>query len=235
MKTIICENSENQLFEAGADLIREQVMDMKPDSVLALACGETMKPLWARLADLCKEGKLSLRDVRILCVSELCGVEETKSCRHALTEGLLGKSDAKPENCFFPDPDAPEAYDRLIRELGGVDLAVIGLGENCHIGYNEPGTLFESRTHVQKLTERTKRQLLRRGFTDGDMPERAVTMGVRSLTEARRVLLLASGAQKAAAVYQMLYAKTTSYIPAAFLQIPSDVTVLLDREAAEKL
>ena len=235
MKTIICENSENQLFEAGADLIREQVMDMKPDSVLALACGETMKPLWARLADLCKEGKLSLRDVRILCVSELCGVEETKSCRHALTEGLLRKSDAKPENCFFPDPDAPEAYDRLIRELGGVDLAVLGLGENCHIGYNEPGTLFESRTHVQKLTERTKRQLLRRGFTDGDMPERAVTMGVRSLTEARRILLLASGAQKAAAVYQMLYAKTTSYVPAAFLQIPSDVTVLLDREAAEKL
>ena len=235
MKTIICENSENQLFEAGADLIREQVMDMKPDSVLALACGETMKPLWARLADLCKEGKLSLRDVRILCVSELCGVEETKSCRHALTEGLLRKSDAKPENCFFPDPDAPEAYDRLIEKLGGVDLAVLGLGENCHIGYNEPGTLFESRTHVQKLTERTKRQLLRRGFTDGDMPERAVTMGVRSLTEARRVLLLASGAQKAAAVYQMLYAKTTSYIPAAFLQIPSDVTVLLNREAAEKL
>ena len=235
MKTIICENSENQLFEAGADLIREQVMDMKPDSVLALACGETMKPLWARLADLCKEGKLSLRDVRILCVSELCGVEETKSCRHALTEGLLTKSDAKPENCFFPDPDAPEAYDRLIEKLGGVDLAVLGIGENCHIGYNEPGTLFESRTHVQKLTERTKRQLLRRGFTDGDMPERAVTMGVRSLTEARRVLLLAAGAQKAAAVYQMLYAKTTSYIPAAFLQIPSDVTVLLDREAAEKL
>lgn len=235
MKTIICENSENQLFEAGADLIREQVMDMKPDSVLALACGETMKPLWARLADLCKEGKLSLRDVRILCVGELCGVEEAKSCRHALTEGLLRKTDAKPENCFFPDPDAPEAYDRLIRELGGVDLAVLGLGENCHIGYNEPGTLFESRTHVQKLTERTKRQLLRRGFTDGDMPERAVTMGVRSLTEARRVLLLAAGAQKAAAVYQMLYAKTTSYVPAAFLQIPSDVTVLLDREAAEKL
>ena len=235
MKTIICENSENQLFEAGADLIREQVMDMKPDSVLALACGDTMKPLWARLADLCKEGKLSLKDVRILCVSELCGVEEAKSCRHALTEGLLRKSDAKPDNCFFPDPDAPEAYDRLIRELGGVDLAVLGLGENCHIGYNEPGTLFESRTHVQKLTERTKRQLLRRGFTDGDMPERAVTMGVRSLTEARRVLLLAAGAQKAAAVYQMLYAKTTSYIPAAFLQIPSDVTVLLDREAAEKL
>ena len=235
MKTIICENGENQLFEAGADLIRERVMNGRPDSVLALACGETMKPLWARLAGLFKEGKLSLKDVRILCVSELCGVEKAKSCRHALTEGLLKKSDVKPENCFFPDPDAPDAYDRLIKTLGGIDLAVLGIGENCHIGYNEPGTPFDSRTHVQKLTERTKRQLLKRGFTDKDMPDLAVTMGIRSLTEARGILLLASGAEKAAAVYQMLYAKTTIYIPAAFLQIPSDVTVLLDREASAEL
>jgi len=235
MKTIICENSENQLFEAGADLIREQVMDGRRDSVLALACGETMKPLWARLAELCKEGKLSLKDARILCVTELCGVEEAKSCRHAMTEGLLEKTDAEPKNCFFPDPAVPGEYDRLIEELGGIDLAVLGIGEDCHIGYNEPGTPFDSRTHVQKLTDRTKRQLLKRGFTQGDMPDEAVTMGIRTLTEARRVLLLAAGEDKAAAVYQMLYAKTTSYIPAAFLQIPLNVTVLLDQAAAEKL
>ena len=122
-----------------------------------------------------------------------------------------------------------------IAAAGGLDLAVLGLGDNAHIGYNEPGTPFDSRTHVQKLTERTKRQLLKRGFTDKDMPDLAVTMGIRSLTEARGILLLASGAEKAAAVYQMLYAKTTSYIPAAFLQIPSDVTVLLDREASAEL
>ena len=235
MKTIICENSQNPLFEAAADILREQVMHAKGDSVLALACGETMKPLWARLAELYREGKLSLRETRILCVTELCGVEETRSCRYALTEGLLKKTDARPEHCFFPDPDAPEYYERLIESLGGIDLAVLGLGEDCHIGYNEPGTLFESRTHVQKLTGRTKRQLSKRGFREADMPESAVTMGLRTLTDARRILLLASGAEKAAAVYQMLYAKTTSYIPAAYLQIPPEVTVLLDRDAAEKL
>ena len=234
MKTIICESSKNPFFEAAADRIREQVMNGRRDSVLALACGNTMKPLWTRLAELCKEGALSLRDARILCVTEFCGIPETKTCRHALMEGLQ-KTDAKPENCFFPDPDAPAAYDRLIEELGGIDMAVLGVGENCHIGYNEPGTLFESRTHVQKLTERTKRQLLKRGFLDADMPEEAVTMGIRTLTEAREILLLASGEDKAAAVYQMLYAKTTSYIPAAFLQIPPNVTVLLDKAAAEKL
>ena len=229
MKTEICENTV-KLVEKAAERIQKQ-LEEKPDSVLALACGETMKPLWAYLA----ARSLRFRDARILCVTELCGVEENKSCRHALTEGLLKRTDVNPENCFFPDPDAPEDYERLIEKLGGIDLAVLGIGENCHIGYNEPGTLFDSKTHVQKLTDRTKRQLLGRGFSVDDMPQTAVTMGIRTLTDARDILLLAAGTEKAEAVYQMLYAKTTSYIPAAFLQIPSEVTVMLDRDAAEKL
>ena len=203
MKTEICKNVE-ELVEIAVKAIQNQ-LNKKPDSVLALACGETMQPLWACLA----ERKMPLQDARILCVTELCGVEESKTCRHALTEGLLNKSDARPENCFFPDPNTPADYDRLIEELGGIDLAVLGIGEDCHIGYNEPGTLFDSYTHVQKLTDRTKRQLLKRGFTEGDMPEMAVTMGIKTLTDAREILLLAFGEDKAAAVYQMLYAKTT--------------------------
>ena len=234
MKTIICK-TETEWVEKAAESIRRQIENGRPDSVLALACGKTMQPIWNQLAEDCAKGMLSLRDVRVLCVTEFCGVEETKSCRRALTEGLLERTDIRPENCFFPDPDAPETYDRLIEELDGIDLAVLGIGENCHIGYNEPGTLFESRTHVQKLTDRTKRQLLKRGFTEADMPGQAVTMGIKTLTDAREILLLAGGADKAAAVYQMLYAKTTSYIPAAFLQIPLNVTVLLDESAAEKL
>lgn len=234
MKTIICKKMA-EFIETAAGMIRAQVMDSRRDSVLALACGETMRPIWARLAELCEEGALSLRDCRVFCVTELLGVKPERTCRRALTAGLLEKTDLRPENCFFPDPDAPEAADGLIRELGGIDLAVLGIGENGHIGYNEPGSLFDSGTHVQKLTDRTKRQLSRRGFTEADMPEKAVTLGIKALTGAREILLLASGAGKAAAVYQMLYAKTTSYIPASFLQIPPEVTVLLDRDAAEKL
>ncbi|MBR1565850.1 MAG: glucosamine-6-phosphate deaminase [Oscillospiraceae bacterium] len=229
MKTEICKTTA-ELVEIAVKTIQNQ-LNKKPDSVLVLACGETMKPLWAALA----ERKLPLRETRILCVTELCGVEESKTCRHALTEGLLDKTDADPANCFFPDAAAPEAYDRLIETLGGIDLAILGIGEDCHIGYNEPGTLFESRTHVQKLTDRTRRQLLKRGFTDENMPETAVTMGIHDLTQARKILLVASGEDKSAAVYQMLYAKTTPYIPAAFLQIPLEVTVLLDEAAAGKL
>ena len=227
MKTEICKNT-NDLVEIAIKAIQNQ-LNTKPDSVLALACGETMKPLWAALSD------VSMQEARVLCVTELIGAEEAKTCRHALTEGLIERTDLRPENCFFPDPDAPEAYDRLIDDLGGVDLAVLGIGEDCHIGYNEPGTLFEARTHVQKLTDRTKRQLLKRGFTEADMPEHAVTMGIHDLTKARHILLLAFGEDKAAAVYQMLYAKTTPYIPAAYLHIPPEVTVLLDEIAAGKL
>ena len=229
MKTEICK-TKAELVEIAVKEIQNQ-LDTKPDSVLALACGQTMEPLWAALAG----QAVSLQSARILCVTELCGVEESKTCRHTLTEGLLDKTDADPANCFFPDPDAPEAYDRLIETLGGIDLAILGIGEDCHIGYNEPGTLFESHTHVQKLTDRTRRQLLKRGFTDEDMPETAVTMGIHDLTRARHILLLAFGEDKAAAVYQMLYARTTPYIPAAFLQIPLEVTVLLDEGAASKL
>ena len=234
MKTIICK-TETEWVEKTAEILRKQIENGGPDCVLALACGETMQPVWNQLAEDCAKNTLSLRDVRILCVTELCGVEEARSCRRALTEGLLERTDIRPENCYFPDPDAPEAYDRLIEELGRIDLAVLGIGENCHIGYNEPGTLFESRTHVQKLTDRTKRQLFKRGFTEADMPDAAVTMGIKTLCGAREILLLAKGADKAAAVYQMLYAKTTSYIPAAFLQIPLNVTVLLDEDAAREL
>ena len=232
MKTIICE--KNEAVEKAAELVAE-VLRAKPDAVLALSCGETMVPLWARLAALCSEGSLSLRDARIFCVTEFCDVPEEKSCRFALTRGLIETTDAQSENCFFPDPEAPEKSDARIEALGGIDLAILGLGEDCHIGYNEPGTLFDTLTHVQKLTDRTRRQLLGRGFSEEELPGYAVTLGIRDLTRAKKILLLAFGEEKAAAVFQMLYAKTTSYVPAAYLQIPLEVTVLLDGAAAAKL
>lgn len=232
MKTIICE--KNEVSVRGAERIAEAIQN-KPDAVLALACGRTMEPLWAQLVTMYTQNKLCFSGVRILCVTEFADVEAGKSCRRALENGLLKNVDVKTENCFFPDPDDPESYDRLVQSLGGIDLAVLGIGEDCHIGYNEPGTLFDSQTHVQKLTDRTKRQLLKRGFTEEDMPQTAVTMGIKTLTGARDILLLAEGGDKAGAVYQMVYAKTTSYIPAAYLQIPLEVTAIFDTEAAREL
>ena len=114
-------------------------------------------------------------------------------------------------------------------------MAVLGLGVNAHVGYNEPAVPFDSRTHRQKLTDKTRAQLAGQFGSAEAAPAYAWTMGVKTLVSARQILVLAYGEEKAWAVFQMLYARDDSVIPAAFLQIPPEVTVLVDPAAARKL
>ena len=231
MKTILCKN-ESDWIDAAASRVRKKIAD---GAVLALACGQTMGPLWDRLAGLCREGKLSLQDARILCVTELCGVPEEKSLRRLTEERLLRKIGIPEENCFWLTEENDGRCDEAIRRCGGLDLAVLGLGVNAHIGYNEPGTQFSTGCRIQKLTDKTKQQLAWL-FPDGvSVPEKAVTMGIRTLTQAKEILLLAVGEEKAKAVFDMLYARDDSVIPAAFLQIPANVTVYADPAAGSRL
>ena len=231
--------SELKIIKGEAFEIEEQaarqikdIVCAKPDAVIALAAGRDMKGLYKRLGEMCAACEISLKNARILAVTEF---SERHDCENFLREQLLRTADISGENCFFPDAGAPEEYDRLIERLGGLDLAVLGIGQDAHIGYNEPATPFDSHTHVQKLTDRTKRQLSERGYADENMPEYAVTMGIKTLTEARNIILLAEGEDKAAAVFEMVYGKTITYIPASFLQIPTEVTVYLDTAAASRL
>ena len=230
--------SELKIIKGEASEIEEQaarqikdIVGAKPDAVIALAAGRDMKELHKRLGEMCAAGEVSMKNARILAVTEF---SERHDCENFLKEQLRA-TDVSEENCFFPDAEAPEEYDRLIESLGGLDLAVLGVGQDAHIGYNEPATPFDSHTHVQKLTDRTKRQLSERGYADENMPEYAVTMGIKTLTEARNIILLAEGEDKAAAVFEMVYGKTITYIPASFLQIPTEVTVYLDTAAASRL
>lgn len=231
--------SELKIIKGEAFEIEEQaarqikdIVRAKPDAVIALAAGRDMKRLYKRLGEMCAAGEVSLKNARILAVTEF---SERHDCENFLREHLLRAADISEENCFFPDAAAPEECDRLIESLGGLDLAVLGIGQDAHIGYNEPATPFDSHTHVQKLTDRTKRQLSERGYTEENMPEYAVTMGIKTLTEAGNIILLAEGEDKAAAVFEMVYGKTITYIPASFLQIPTEVTVYLDTAAASRL
>lgn len=220
-----------EIEEQAARQIKD-IVCAKPDAVIALAAGRDMKGLYKRLGEMCAAGEISLKNARILAVTEF---SERHDCENFLREQLLRTADISGENCFFPDAGAPEEYDRLIESFGGLDLAALGIGQDAHIGYNEPATPFDSHTHVQKLTDRTKRQLSERGYADENMPEYAVTMGIKTLTEARNIILLAEGEDKAAAVFEMVYGKTITYIPASFLQIPTEVTVYLDTAAASRL
>ena len=227
----IIKGEASEIEKQAARQIKD-IVGAKPDAVIALAVGRDMKGLYKRLGEMCAAGELSLKNVRILAVTEFSGRHD---CENFLKEQLLCAADVSEENCFFPDAEAPEEYDRLIESLGGLDLAVLGIGQDAHIGYNEPATPFDSHTHVQKLTDRTKRQLSERGYTEANMPGYAVTMGVKTLTEARNIILLAEGEDKAAAVFEMVYGKTITYIPASFLQIPTEVAVYLDTAAASRL
>lgn len=232
MKTIVCgrEDCCRRAGEEICSLLRE-----KPDAVLALAAGRTVTPLFRELAERCAAGDCSLARARVFAVTEYDGGPAEKSFRAQLERELLAPTDLRAENCRFLSAETWEGYEEAILQAGGLDLAVLGLGDNGHFGYNEPATPFDSRTHRQKLSPATRRQLAERFGGQEAVPAFAWTMGVKTLTLARKILVLAFGEEKAKPAFQMLYARDDSFVPAAFLQLPRDVLVFLDPAAAAEI
>ena len=231
MKTLILEKRE--LYAKAADelcaLLRE-----KPDAVFTLAAGRTMLPLWEELARRVAEGSVSFSKARFFQTAEFLDVPEEKSLRRMTEEHFVCRTDLRPEACFWLEAERPEACEEALEAAGGLDMAVLGIGDNAHIGLNEPATPWSSPCRIQKLTDKTKRQYAWL-FPEGTAPEKAVTMGIRTLTRAKQILALCVGEEKAPATFSMLYARDDSYIPAAFLQLPANVTVFADPEAAKNL
>ena len=232
MKTLI--RAQDELFRLAADRICSLLRE-KPDAALTLAAGRTMFPLWELLCEAAAGGEADFSAARFFQTAEFLGVPEEKSLRRLTEERLLRKIGIPEENCFWLTEENAGRCDEAIRRCGGLDLAVLGLGVNAHIGYNEPGTQFSTGCRVQKLTGKTKQQLAWLFPDAASVPEKAVTMGIRTLTQAKEILLLAVGEEKAKAVFDMLYARDDSVIPAAFLQIPANVTVYADPAAGSRL
>ena len=226
MKTVIRET--DQMYDAAAEHIRS-LLQAKPDAILAVAAGRTMLPLWKRLGD------VSFAKARLFQVAEFIGAPEKKTLRRMTEEGLLACTDLKPENCSWLSEETLAGYDAMIDEAGGLDLAILGIGDNAHIGFNEPATQYDTRSRKQKLTNPTRAQYTWLFGDAESVPEYGLTMGIHTLVDARQVIVLASGEEKAKPVFDMLYARDDSIIPAAFLQLPPDVTVYADTDAAKKL
>ena len=232
MKTTV-QGRENLLLSVTDELglfFRE-----KPNAVFTMAAGRTMIPLWDCMAKAVEKGKMSLAGTLFFQTAEFLDGPEDRSLRAMTEEFFLKRTDLNPDHCFWMQGKTPEEYEESVRKAGGLDLAVLGIGENAHIGFNEPATPYASRCHIQKLTDRTKTQFAWRFDSAQSVPEYGCTMGIRTLTEARKIIILCLGEEKADAVFQMLYARNDSVVPAAFLQIPFDVKVYADREAAKKL
>ena len=231
MKTVILERGE--LVRRMADEICALLAE-KPDSAFTFAGGRTMPPLWEELSQRVKEGRVSFAQARFFQTAEFLDVPKERSFRRQLEEGFISRTDLRPEACFWLDGACPKACDEAIAAAGGLDFAVLGIGDNAHIGLNEPATQWDTRCRIQKLTEKTRRQYAWM-FPEGEVPEKAVTMGIRTLTSAGTILVLTVGEEKAPATFSMLYARDDSVIPAAFLQLPRDVTVYADPEASKNL
>ncbi|MFZ5815147.1 MAG: glucosamine-6-phosphate deaminase [Bacillota bacterium] len=223
------------LSRRAAELVAELVR-AKPGAVLGLPTGATPKGFYRALA----ASGLSLAGVTTFNLDEYVGLprEHPESYYTYMKQHLFDHVDLRPENCHLPDGMAADAaaecrrYEEAIRAAGGIDLLLLGLGLNGHIGFNEPGTPWDSRTRKVALAEETRQANARFFDNPDEVPTHALTMGIGTILEARRILLLASGAAKAAIVREMLEGVPRVEVPATALQTHPAVTVLLDKEAA---
>ncbi len=227
----------------AANIISAQVI-VKPDCVLGLATGSTPMGAYKQLIEWYKKGDLSFSATRSVNLDEYVGLapDHDQSYSYFMKQNLFNHVNIKPENTHLPNglADDPEAeclrYNRLISDLGGVDLQLLGMGHNGHVGFNEPGVAFELGTHVVKLADSTIEANAR--FFDGDkakVPTHAMTMGIKNIMHAKKILLTISGESKADIMLQALRGPVMPEVPASVLQMHPDVTVVGDRAALHKL
>ena len=241
MEFIISETYEEMSREA-ADVV-ETVMDEIPSCVLGLATGSTPIGMYACLVEDCKEGKTSFADVTTFNLDEYVGLPGThdQSYRYFMDENLFDSVDIDKARTNLPDGYAADpqamcaAYEMAIEEAGGIDIQVLGLGHNGHIGFNEPADDFPVCTHPVDLTESTINANSRLFNSADEVPRQAVTMGIGTIMKARKVIVLANGSGKADIVKQAFTGPVVPQVPASVLQLHPDVTVVLDAEAAAKL
>ena len=226
----------------AANLIAAEVI-RRPNCVLGLATGSTPIGTYENLIARNRAGDLSFREVRTVNLDEYKGLAPThdQSYRYFMQTNLFDHIDILPENTNVPDGLAADAdaecarYDALVASLGYADLQLLGLGRNGHIGFNEPDDHFTKETHVVDLTDSTIDANARFFATRDDVPRQALTMGVGCIMAARRVLLIASGADKADALYSAVCGPISPDCPASILQLHGDVVVVGDEAALHRI
>ena len=227
-----------EMSRKAADIIENQVIG-HPDGVLGLATGSTPLGMYRELAADHHAGKVSFKDVTSVNLDEYRGLsrEDEQSYYYFMHHNFFEKVDMNPLKTNIPDGMAPDIgkecsrYDRLISELGGVDLQLLGIGRNGHIGFNEPRDFFPKGTHVVDLDQSTI-EANKRFFREGEtVPRQAFSMGIGTIMSAGKILLLASGKDKAWSINQLLNGDVTPRVPCSILQFHDNVTVIADEEA----
>ena len=238
----ICKAKDyNDMSRKAANIISAQVI-MKPDCVLGLATGSTPVGAYQQLVKWYENGDIDFSEVKTVNLDEYKGlpIENDQSYYYFMHENLFDKINVKPQNTNLPNGMEPDAekecarYEALIQSLGGVDLQLLGLGHNGHIGFNEPGVAFEKETHCVDLQERTIEANKRFFASADDVPRQAYTMGIKTIMMAKKILVVVSGEDKADIVEKAFFGPVTPSVPASILQMHPDVTVVADEAALSK-
>ena len=239
---IIRTRDYEDMSRKAADIIAAQVI-MKPNCVLGLATGSTPIGTYARLVKKHKKGDLDFSGVTSVNLDEYKGLtkENDQSYYYFMNDNLFSKVNIDKSRTFLPDgteTDSDKAcrdYNQIIADVGGVDLQLLGLGHNGHIGFNEPAAVFEAETHCVDLTESTIQANKRFFASIDDVPRQAYTMGIKTIMMARKILVVVSGADKAAIVKKAFFGAITPEVPASVLQLHQDVTIVADEAALSEI
>lgn len=222
----------------AANIISAQVI-MKPNCVLGLATGSTPLGTYKQLIEWYKKGDLDFSKVSSVNLDEYLGLspDDEQSYFYFMKHNFFQHINILTNNTYIPDgtdsntEHACKTYNQVIKTLGGIDLQLLGIGANGHIGFNEPGEYFETETHCVALAQNTIEANARFFADKNEVPTHAYTMGIKSIMQAKKIIILANGKSKADAVFKAFWGPITPQIPASILQLHPDITLIADEEA----
>ena len=237
MRIILCDNYE-ELSKKAAKIVASQIT-LKPDSVLGLATGSTPLGMYNELARLYRQKELDFSEVKTFNLDEYYPIKKKnkQSYDWFMRENLFSKINIKNENIHIPNGETGDPqkeccdYEKSIKANGGIDLQILGIGRNGHIGFNEPDATLNSFTHLTNLTENTIKANSRFFDSFDDVPKQALTMGISTILNAKKIILLASGASKRKVVSEFINGGINTSIPATMLKTHPDVVIICDRES----
>lgn len=230
---IICANDYQSMSRQAANIISAHIT-LKPDSVLGLATGSTPVGIYKQLIDWYKRGDLDFSQVTTVNLDEYCGLggNHSQSYRYFMNYNLFNYVNINMNKTYVPNGTAKnlqkecERYDSLIASLGDIDLQLLGIGHNGHIGFNEPNIHFFKNTHVVDLDQSTIDANARFFGSADKVPKQAITMGIQSIMAAKKILLVVNGADKREILERALYGPVTPQVPASLLQMHTNLTVI---------
>jgi len=240
MRVIVCENYEEVSTQA-AKVVASQLV-LKPDAVLGLATGSTPVGMYKLLADMNKKGEIDFKNVKSFNLDEYypMSADNDQSYRYFMDENLFNHININIENTHVldglaKDPEKECAdFEKMIEDAGGIDLQVLGIGQNGHIGFNEPDSFLFANTHLTDLTENTIQANSRFFEKIEDVPTKALTMGIATILKAKTIIILASGASKRDVVYDLINGEISTNNPSSMLKVHKNVILICDKGAYSK-